>query len=243
MGTSSGTPATAKTGANDPAKINVFKPELTFQDSEVYYGETLNGYDTLTSTEWKHGNIKSTDNNVVMIGTAPQLDITYSPGAGKINTKQDIAVDVTVKIGNTDVTTDTTFKHTACTGKTCTVPTGKEFLLHVKTCSLTITKTGGNANEPYVFTVFKDNEKYSEVTVMGGGSETICELPVGTYTIVEDTGWSWRFKPSYSTDVTLSKDNTRGTITCTNSSNGKIYWLNGFSTVVENIFGVARVEQ
>ena len=240
LGTSSGTPATAKTGANDPAKINVFKPELTFQDSEVYYGETLNGYDTLTSTEWKHGNIKSTDNNVVMIGTAPQLDITYSPGAGKINTKQDIAVDVTVKIGNTDVTTDTTFKHTACTGKTCTVPTGKEFLLHVKTCSLTITKTGGNANEPYVFTVFKDNEKYSEVTVMGGGSETICELPVGTYTIVEDTGWSWRYpNPTYSpiAGVTLSKTGASGTITCTNSLS-KPYWLNGFSAIVKNIYGV-----
>ena len=72
---------------------------------------------------------------------------------------------------------------------------------------------------------------------MGNSSVTIYELPVGTYTIAEDTGWSWRFKPSYSTDVTLSKDNTSGTITCTNSLS-KRYWLNGFSNVEKNIFGV-----
>ena len=54
---------------------------------------------------------------------------------------------------------------------------------------------------------------------------------------MEDTDWSWRFKPIYFTDVTLSKDNTGGTIICTNSSNGKIYWLNGFSKVLQNIYG------
>ena len=243
--TSSGTSAMAKSNTGT-GNINVFKPELTFQDSEVYYGDGVpTEYSNLTATKWKHG---TTEANISEMGPAPTLSLIYTPDSTKIaddiiNTKQDIAVDVTVKIGTADVTGNTTFQHTNCTGKICNVPVGKEFLLHVKTCQLTITKNGGANNEPYVFTVFKDDEKYSEVTIVGNSSVTIYELPVGTYTIVEDTGWSWRFKPSYSTDVTLSKDNTRGTITCTNSSNGKIYWLNGFSTVVENIFGVARVEQ
>ncbi len=247
-----GTPATAKSGANNPAaNIHVFKPELTFKDSEVYYGDTVPAdYSNLTATVWKH--VETLDTAVTMVGTAPELTLGYTPDSnkiagGKINTKQDIAVDVAVKIGNTDVTTDTTFKHTACTGKTCTVPTGKEFLLHVKTCSLTITKTGGTDGEPYVFNIYKDGSTnvYTQVTIVPDGdnrSVTIYELPVGTYTIVEDTGWSWRFNPTIGDGVTLSKTGASGTITCTNSLS-KPYWLNGFSTVVENIFGVARVEQ
>ena len=242
LGTSSGTPATKKSNTGT-GNINVFKPELTFQDSEVYYGDTAPDYTgNLTDTEWKHGETLSDAEGVTMIGTAPTLALTYTPEEGKIagekiNTKQDIAVDVAVKIDEADVTTHTTFQHTDCEGRTCTVPAGKEFLLHVKTCQLTITKNGGNANEPYVFTVFKDNEKYSEVTVMGGGSETICELPVGTYTIEEETGWSWRFTPTIGGGVTLSKDKASNTITCTNTK-ANDYWLNGFSNVEKNIFGV-----
>lgn len=247
----SGEAAEAKTGANSPAaKINVFKPELTFKDSEVYYGDGVPSdfSGNKTSEVWKHNTTISTGEGVVMTGEKPTLTLTYTPEAGKIdasnkiNTKQDIAVDVAVKIDGTNVTTDTTFKHTDCTGKTCTVPEGKEFLLHVKTCQLTIAKTGGADNEPYVFKVKKDGANYTEVTIVGNSSVTIYELPVGAYTIEEDTGWSWRYpNPTYSpTDgVALSAESDSGTITCTNSLS-KPYWLNGFSTVVQNIFGIPK---
>lgn len=112
-------------------------------------------------------------------------------------------------------------------------------MLHVKTCQLTITKSGGASNEPYVFDVLKDGTKYSEVTIVGNNSEIIYELPVGEYSITEKTDWSWRFTPSYSSNVTLSKDVTSGTITCTNTLN-KNKWLNGYSTVWRNIFGVEK---
>ncbi|MDD5919420.1 MAG: VWA domain-containing protein [bacterium] len=244
-----GDAATAKTGANSPAsKINVFKPELTFKDSEVYYGADAPAkaeYDenNLIGTVWKHGETLSTAEGVTMIGDVPELTLGYTPDStkiadDKINTKQDIAVDVAVKINGTDVATYTTFQHTNCAGKTCTVPTGKEFLLHVKTCTLTITKKDGAANEPYVFTVNKDGEKYTEVTIVGNRSVTIYELPVGTYTIAEDTGWSWRFTPTISSDVALNAKTPTGEITCTNTLN-EPYWLNGFSAVVKNIFGTA----
>ena len=90
-----------------------------------------------------------------------------------------------------------------------------------------------------MFNVYKDGEKYSEVTVWGNGTETLVELPVGTYTIEEDTGWSWRYpSPTYSgNSATLDKDQTSNTITCTNTK-AKNYWLNGYSGVVTNIFGV-----
>lgn len=235
----------AKTGKNDPAaKINVFKPELTFKDSEAYYGADvpeLSG--NLTKTEWKHGT--TLDTAVTMIGAKPELGFTCTPEAGKIdnnkiNTKQDIGVDVAVKIGNADVTNQTTFLHTACAGQTCTLPENMEFLIHVKTCTLTIKKTGGAGNESYVFDVYKDGTKYSEVTIWGNGTEELVELPVGKYTIQENTGWSWRYTADNGTAAILSADNPAGEITCTNTANDKIYWLNGFSQVVRNIFGVSH---
>lgn len=237
-----GDAATAKSGVNSPAaKINVFKPVLTFKDSEVYYGDTIPEYTNLTSTRWLHG---TTEADTTKMGAAPTLNLTYTPDStkiadGKVNTKQDIAVDVTVKIGNTDVTTHTTFQHTNCAGKTCTVPEGKEFLLHVKTCQLTITKQGGAADESYVFDVFKDGVKYSEVTIWGNGTETLVELPIGTYTISENTGWSWRYSANDGGRAELTAQNPTGSIACTNTKNNN-QWLNGFSEVVKNIFDTAN---
>lgn len=241
-----GEAATAKTGANNlAANINVFKPKLTYKDSEVYYGDTApDCTGNLTQTKWKHGETLSDAEGVTMIGTAPTLDPTYTPEAGKIadgkiNTKEDISVDVSVKIGTDDVTTYTTFQHTDCTGKTCTLPAGAEFFLHVKTCTLTVQKTGGDSNEPYVFNIYKDNVKYSEVTVKGNGSENIEELPVGKYTIEEDTGWSWRYSANNGGSAALTAQNPTGSITCTNTKKNN-QWLNGFSDVVKNISGVSN---
>ena len=231
-----GEKAVEKSGRGE-GKINVFRPVLTFKDSDVYYGDNApTDYSgSLTTTQWKRGETLSTDSNVTMTGTAPYLGLTYTSEAGKINTKQDIAVDVAVKIGNTDVTADTTFIHTKCSGNSsCTDPANGKFWLHVKTCTLTVSKTGGTDNESYVFDVFKDGTKYSEVTVWGNSKETLVELPVGTYTIEENTGW--RYSASYSGDATLSATTPEGTITCTNRQEND-QWLNGFSAIVRNIFG------
>lgn len=231
--------AAEQTGEGN-GQIHVYKPQLTFKDSEAWYGDTapadLNA--NLTETKWHHGQDEA---DATKMGTAPELALTFTPDAskldnGKINTKQDVPVDVGVKIGETDVSTHTAFQHTNCDGKTCELPQDMEFLLHINTCQLTVTKTGGAAGEPYVFTVMKDGKKYSEVTVVGNSSETIYELPVGSYTILEDEGWSWRYVGTEGAAVDLSKNNTSGSISCTNSKNEN-YWLNGFSDVVKNIFG------
>lgn len=235
--------ATQKTGSGE-GTINVFKPELTFKDSEGYYGADvpeLSG--NLTKTEWKHGT--TLDTAVTMTGAKPALDINCTPEAdkinnGKINTKQDIGVDVAVKIGNADVTSHTKFQHQPCENQTCTLPENMEFLIHVKTCTLNISKQGGANNESYVFDVYKDGTKYSEVTIWGNDTETLVELPIGTYTIQENTGWSWRYNADNGTGVTLSAEAPAGEITCKNTANGKTYWLNGFSQVVRNIFGVSH---
>lgn len=247
---SAGTPATEKSGKNTPAaNINVFKPELTFKDSTAYYGETVpanNDYSSnkVGSETWKHGDTASTDEGVTMLGTKPTLDITSTPDESKLKdgkyTKQDVPVAATVKIGTENVNEHTTFVHQDCTGKTCTLPEDYHFWIHIQTCTLNITKQGGAADESYVFDVFKDGVKYSEVTVEGNTSQTLYELPIGNYTILENTGWSWRYNADTGSGAALSAANPNGSITCTNSSNGKIYWLNGFSQVVRNIFGISH---
>ena len=245
---SEGTPATEQSGTNTPAaNINVFKPELTFKDTEAYYGEDV-ATDFTTNkvggTVWKHGDTASTD--VTMLSdTVPTLDITYTPDESTVKdnkyTKVDAKVKATVKIGDTDVTQYTTFQHQACK-PACDwkIPTKKgdpAFLIHIKTCKLTITKEGGEEDESYVFNILKDGKKYSEVTIVGNRTETLYELPIGTYTIQEDTGWSWRFTPKYSADAKLSAEIPTGTITCTNNQKkDKDKWINGFSNVVRNIF-------
>ncbi len=249
-----GETAKEKTGSGT-ANINVFKPVLTFKDSTAYYGESLPDNNDFSSNKvgdetWKHVNTELTDSSVTMLGTKPGLSISYTPDSNKISTdkkytKQDVPVNVTVKINDTDVTSYTTFSHTdcnpVCDWKAGTTPGSEAFLIHIKTCTLTIKKTDGVEGESYVFTVYKDNEKYSEVAISGNGTAVIYELPVGNYTIVEDTGWSWRYgrsdtsKPSYNpANVTLSAISPSSTITCTNS-NPFEYWLNGFSAIVRNI--------
>lgn len=235
-------PAATEQADEAEGAINVFQPVLTFQDGNAYYGAPVVTDFTdnqVGGTVWKHGEIDSTA--VTMLGTAPTLDVALeadNAADGKY-TKEDAKVKATVRINGTDVTEYTTFQHQDC-NPACDweIPAKKgdpAFLIHIKTCQLNITKAGGEEDESYVFDVYKDGEKYSEVTIWGNGTETLYELPVGTYTIKENTGWSWRFTPSYSAAAKLSAAQDKGEITCTNKlDNDK--WLNGFSTVVRNIF-------
>lgn len=229
------------TGSNS-ANINVFTPKLTFRDSQAYYGETISNdfSENHTGTSWKHGT--TVDTSVQMIGNVPTLTLVYTPEVGKIEdgkiaTKRDIGVDVEVKIRNEDVTGYTGFVHTDCGADPCDVPENREFVIHVNTCQLTITKTGGTDGEPYVFTILKDGKAYTYASITGNGSVTIAELPVGTYAIQEDAGWSWRYTADNGFGATLSSENPAGSITCRNE-NRDPYWLNGYSDVVVNTFDV-----
>ncbi len=231
--------ATEQTGINT-ANVNVFKPELTFKDSEGYYGDTAPSLDgNLTSTVWKHG---ETVADTILKGEAPALTLTYTPDTDaivndKINTRTDFGVAAAVKIGETDVTANTTFQHTPCEGKTCTLPEGTAFLCHVNTCSLKITKTvegkGANPNQTFVFNVMKGNDLVTTVVLKAGASTTITGLAVGDYTVVEDTAWSWSYTADKDgkADVTLSstKSNDEAKITNTAKEN---HWLTSIVDVI-----------
>ena len=221
--------------------VYVYKPELTFKDSEGYYGDTAPGFDgNLTATVWKHG---KTEANTDVMGEAPALTVTCTPddGAvvdGKINTRTDFGVAASVKIGDTDVTEHTGFHHTSCEGKTCTLPDGTAFLCHVNTCSLTISKTvtgdGANQNQTFVFDV-KDSagKVVTTVVLKNGGNKTITGLAVGTYTVVEDTSWSWSYSIVGDNNKTaaLSSAEPSATVDVTNNYKGT-NWLTSIADVI-----------
>lgn len=95
---------------------------------------------------------------------------------------------------------------------------------------LTITKSGAediDENQSFIFTVTGPDGFNAKVVIQGNGSVTIKGLKVGTYTVTEDTDWSWRYTPQggNSQEITLSATEPN-TVTFTNKrSNGK--WLGG----------------
>ena len=233
-----GAPAQSKT-ATAISRVYVYKPELTFQDSEGYYGDTAPAFTgNLTDTVWKHSDTKA-DTNVM--GQAPELTISYTPDTdavigGKINTRTDFVVAASVKIGDTDVTEHTKFHHTFCDGKTCALPEGKAFLCHVNTCSLKITKNvtgeGANPNQTFVFNVMKGDDLVTTVVLKDNMSTTITGLAVGDYTVVEDTNWSWSYTPDNgSKAVTLSSINPNGEAKITNTAKEN-HWLTSIVDVI-----------
>lgn len=232
--------------------VYVYKPELTFKDSEGYYGDTAPGFDSnLTATVWKHG---ETEANTDVMGAAPALTLTYTPDAdaivdGKINTRTDFGVAAAVKIGETDVTANTTFKHTSCEGKTCTLPDGTAFLCHVNTCSLTISKAvtgdGANPNQTFVFDVKDSTGKLVTTIVLKDGEQkTITGLAVGTYTVTEDTNWSWSYSivGDNNKTATLSSTTTSATVAVTNHYNSH-NWLTSLADVINKWVSATEIQQ
>lgn len=254
--------ATEKTGEGE-GKINVFQPELTYKDSDVWYGDaapTDYADNKVSDTVWKHGETVSTGEGVTMVGTAPTLDLTYTPEAGAfggtetnqyINTTEDIPVAVGVKIGENDVKEYTTINHTKCSEDE-EIPENANFLLHVKTCELTINKNfSGEQPKPgetFVFTVTNEQGNKIpvnvEVVMTGAGTKTIKGLPVGSYTVREDagkSGWSWRYEGNQTGSAALNQRNSTGTVTITNKRSND-HWLDG-NTWAKNLFGFNKTPE
>ncbi len=99
---------------------------------------------------------------------------------------------------------------------------------------LTIKKAGENIdqNQIFVFHVASANGVTDmDVTVKGTGSVTIKGLPLGTtYTVTEDTNWTWQYKPNAGTqNVEINGKTAEVTFTNTYS---KSNWLTSFAEVI-----------
>lgn len=258
----SGTPnkMDGKSGSNDDGKINVFKPFLTFADSEVWYGGQYSDYSAnYKSVAWKHD--ETVDSSVTMVGSAPTLTLGYTtPDSaikkGYIVVPDDIPVNVSVKIGETDIDGHVSFVHDKCEHSGCDFGTEGavpcKFILHVNTCSLTVKKAIAegklqDSDQSFIFKVSfpgiatDDGEVLLSadynVLIVGAGSRTIVGLPVGSYTVSENTDWSWRYELVEGQNgvlATLSAENSTATVTMTNRLDNE-FWLSD-EAVATNVF-------
>ncbi len=230
-----GTPATAVT-KNANANVLVFKPVLTFKDSEIYLGETANYLgQNVVSEQWMHGQTLDTD--VTMMGVRPTLGRTYSPVEGAFAEETDVSV--TTAINGTDVTSYTTLINTGDGAK------DHQFTVKIKTCKLTIAKSGAQAvdgGQTFLFHITGAGNNKAEqvdlkVVVSGNGSAVICGLPIGTYTVTEDEGWSWRYETQTGPQQAVLKPNKNGDAATLGFVNNRVaeYWLDG-NAYAENTF-------
>lgn len=254
---SAGTAATAKTSPNTLANINVFKPELTFKDSQIDLGETANYENNKADTNfevWKHQDAVA--DSATMIGTKPELALSYDPEEFAFT--QDTPVKVTVKIGNNDVTGHTTFVHGDCTFEGC--KWGQDgfkdchFIVHVKSFDLTIKKEGWeeiDEHQSFVFKVTKDGDSTfsMDVVIQGNESVTIKDLEPGTYTVTEETDWSWRYTPEGGKSQTVNpaaenvqKDTNGAVLVTFNNDRENDKWLNG-GALRKNLWGTSTASK
>lgn len=200
------------------AKVHVLRPTLTAKAEDVtrYYGEsyTPDGSNVNASVSWtdaKHSNITAADATGDAPYTTKDIQIGYD-WVGKIGTdivpNHDTDVNLTYKVNGNDITDK--------------VNGDKSYKVIAKTCTLTVNKSVAKTysnNDSFIFNVVgKGNVPYNaQVVITGNGSATLTGLPVGDYTVTEDTGWSWRYTCDGSTKSTvLSSANANDSVTITN---------------------------
>lgn len=109
--------------------------------------------------------------------------------------------------------------------------------------NLTITKEGSQSideNQSFIFTVEGMGIKL-DVVINGNGSVTIQDLPIGEYTVTENTAWSWRYTPVNGNQTITLTANGENTVSFSNKRSW-IYWLSGDS-YHENQFTVKSKDE
>lgn len=109
--------------------------------------------------------------------------------------------------------------------------------------NLTIKKTGKNIdqNQTFVFRIRgKNNNVDMQVVITGTNKQVIKNLPVGDYTITEDTNWSWKYTPvGGSATQELKADNIQNgaaTVTFENENKGT-NWLTSLAKAINTWAG------
>lgn len=112
------------------------------------------------------------------------------------------------------------------------------FTITVNTCSLKISKAvtgdGANPNQTFVFDVKDSTGKVVTTVVLKDGEQkTITGLAVGTYTVTEDTAWSWSYSVvgDNNPTATLSSAESSATVPVTNHYNSH-NWLTSIADVI-----------
>lgn len=241
-----------QTAQNETVKstVNVYKPEITFKDSIIDYNATPDyEKDNLDRVVWKHK--VTAAESAKMTGEEPTLTYAYDPEASAFT--QDTYVKVTVSANGTELPKGVvTFKHNDCTFSGCSFDSAQgQFIVHINVFDLTIVKDDADGSKPidpkqtFVFKVTnKDTGKTMEVVITGKAQQTIKNLPVGNYTITEDTSWSWKYTPDGDATQELKASsiihNGVATVTFKNKNNGT-NWLTSLAQVI-NTWATGKAE-
>lgn len=246
--TSAGAPAIAQTTTVNSV-VHVYKPEITFNDSRINYGATADYSNNGGAVVWKHRD--DVADAVSMTGTAPTLTYAYDPAAAAFT--KDTYVKVTVTSDKDTATTKisdaVTFVHTKDTDfPGCSFdPAQGQFIVHINVFDLTIVKSAkaGTTIDPNQTFVFKvknnDNGKTMEIVITGEGQKTVKSLPMGSYTITEDTGWSWQYHPTEAAQ-TITVSETSKTVTFENEKT-PTNWLTSIADVINKWVSATKIEQ
>lgn len=236
---------------NVTSKVNVYKPEITFKDSIIDYNATPDyATDNLGGVVWKHEDTVA--NTANMTGIEPTLTYAYDPAAGTFT--QDTGVKVTVSANGETLPADAvTFRHDLCTFPGCkyTDDCGYQFYVHIKVFDLTIVKAAADDSKPidkdqtFVFHVKgKNNNVDMQVVITGANKQVIKNLPVGEYTITEDTSWSWKYTPTSKDQFVTTSDINNGTATVTFENENKgTNWLTSLADVINKWVSATEIQQ
>lgn len=229
---------------NVTSTVNVYKPEVTFKDSIIDYNATPDyEKDNLVKVVWKHGN----DVAANMTGTAPELTYTYDPKQKPLT--EDTYVNVTVSANGTELPKGVVaFVHDdTCGFPGCSFVSEKgQFIVHINVFDLTIVKAAADdstkidENQTFVFHVKGNNNGVDmQVVITGPNKQVIKNLPVGDYTITEDTSWSWKYTPVDGATQELKSDSIQdgtATVTFKNENNGT-NWLTSLAKAINTWVG------
>ena len=238
------------------ATIHVLRPTIVWKDIEVYLGDTVDLDTAFYSVSWTDANADTTHTAPEATGTAPVIAYTYSiydGGLGSIGgdiytpARTDACpINVSVTVGGMSELDGYVTSYSSCgthpiVSHTLSV-NSPEFYVHVKTCSITITKLGydenlQNGGQTFLFEVVDSNNAVVATVAIGEtGSATVVGLPVGTYTVREVNAWSWRYKAHDDVTVTLNAASPTGTAEFENVVANR-HWLSGDS-FMPNLFSL-----
>ena len=238
------------------ATIHVLRPTIVWKDIEVYLGDTVDLDTAFNSVSWTDANADTTHTAPEATGTAPVIAYTYSiydGGLGSIGgdiytpARTDACpINVSVTVGGMSELDRYVTSYSSCdthpiVSHTLSVKS-PEFYVHVKTCSITITKLGydenlQNGGQTFLFEVVDSNNAVVATVAIGeNGSATVVGLPVGTYTVREVDAWSWRYKAHDDVTVTLNAASPTGTAKFENVV-ANSHWLSGDS-FMRNLFSL-----
>lgn len=225
----------------------------TADDKTIYLGDSAN----LQELVHQNATFDGTNNAFVNVtytvkdengGTVGTYTVPAGSSSG-IWEWSDPASDGTVSPEQTTTYTVTCTVSPTQSGTYESVSKDATFTITVNTCSLTISKAvtgdGANPNQTFVFDV-KDSTGKVVTTVVLKNNErkTITGLAVGTYTVTEDTNWSWSYSivGDNNKTATLSGTTPSATVDVTNHYNSH-NWLTSIADVINKWVSATEIEQ